>query len=153
MPEQTQAVPEPGSAVPDEVIESAAESILIVENDAGFADTLRSFLESHSFHVSGVTSGAEAVSQITALEVDLIIFDLTLPGLSVQQFYPAVAAVKPHLCPRIIFMTSDQSHPVDDAFVRRLKGISLWKPFPMDWLLEAVQTIRAGIHQDRLATK
>ena len=152
-PEPTQAVPEPAGVVPDEVIESAAESILIVEDDAEFADTLRSFLESQSFRVSGVTTGAEAVSLIAAADVDLILFDLTLPGSSVRQFYDAVQAVKPHLCPRIIFMTSDDSHPSDDGFVRRIKGISLWKPFPMDWLLEAVQTVRAGTHQDCLATK
>jgi len=152
-PEQTQAAPEPSGVVPDEVIESAAESILIVEHDAAFADTLRSFLESQSFRVSGVTTGAEAVSLIGAVDVDLILFDLTLPDFPVRQFYDSVKAVKPHLCPRIIFMTSDDSQAADDGFVRRLKGISLWKPFPMDWLLEAVQTIRAKTHQDRLATK
>jgi len=150
-PEPSQTVPEPGGLVPDEVIESAAESILIVEDDAAFAATLRSFLESHSFHVSEVSNGAEAVSVVTAAEVDLVIFDLTLPDLRVEEFHRAVEAVKPHLCPRIIFMKSDDSHPVDDGFVRRINGISLWKPFPMDLLLEAVQTIRAGIHQDRLA--
>jgi len=152
-PGQTQAVPQPGAVVLDEVIESAAESILIVDDDAAFADTLRSFLESLSFRVSGVTTGAEAVSLIAAVDVDLILFDLTLPDLRVHQFYDAVKGLKPHLCPRIIFMTSDDSHPADDGFVRRLKGISLWKPFPTDWLLEAVQTIHAGTQQDRLAAK
>jgi DNA-binding response OmpR family regulator len=151
--EQTVAALEPGGSVPDEVIDSAAESILIVEDDAEFAGTLHSFLESQSFRVSEVTSGKEAVNLISAADVDLILFDLTLPGMPVDQFYGAVKAAKPHLCPRIIFMTSDDSHPTDDSFVRRLKGISLWKPFPMDWLLEAVQTIRAKTPQDRLAAK
>jgi len=152
LPEQTQAAPEP-AVVSDEAIESAAESILIVEDDTAFADTLRSHLESLSFRVSGVASGAEALSLIAAADVDLILFDLTLPGLPVDKFYAAIKASKPHLCPRIIFMTSDDSLAADDGFVRRLKGISLWKPFPMDWLLEAVQTIRARTQQDSLAAK
>jgi len=151
--EQIPAVPEPGGDVPEEMIESAAESILIVEDDAAFSDSLRSFLESQSFRVSAVTTGVEAVSLIGAAEIDLILFDLTLPGFRVEQFYEAVKAAKPHLCRRIVFMTSDDSHPADDGFVRRLKGISLWKPFPTDWLLEAIQTIRAGSHQDRVAAK
>jgi DNA-binding NtrC family response regulator len=151
-PEQTQAVPEP-EVVLDEVVESAAESILIVEDETAIADTLRSALEPLSFRVSGVTTGAEAVSLIAVGDVDLILFDLTLPDLRVEQFYEAVKGVKPELCSRIIFMTSDDSHPADDGFVRRLKGISLWKPFPTDWLLEAVQAIRAGSQQDRLAAK
>ncbi len=153
-PEPTQAAPEPGSGVvPDELIESAAESILLVESDPVFADTLRSYLEPRSFRVSEVSSGAEAVSLLTAAEVDLIIFDLTLPDMRVHEFYRAVEAAKAHLCPRIIFMKSDDSHPSDDAFVRRLGGISLWKPFPVDLLLEAIQTIRGGIEQERLAAK
>ncbi len=150
-PEPIQADPEP-VVVPEEVIEAAAESVLIVEDDTAFADTLRSSLEAHSFCVSAVTTGAEAVSLITAADVDLILFDLTLPDFPVRKFYDAVKAVKPHLCARMIYMTSDDSHPGDDGFVRRLKGISLWKPFPIEWLLEAVQTIR-GTPQDRLAAK
>ncbi len=146
-PETTQTVTEPLEVVPDEVIASAAESILIVEEDAAFADTLRTFLESHSFRVSTVTAGEEAINLIAAADIDLIVLDLTLPGFPVQRFYDAVKAVKPDLCPRIIFMTNDNAHPKDDSFVRRVKGISLWKPFPLEWLLEAAQTIRTRIDQ------
>ncbi len=151
--EDIQSAPEPGGRVPVEAADVAAESILIIEDDAPFADTLRSFLEPHSFRVVWVDKAAEAVQQVTTGEVDVILFDLTLPDLPVQQFYRAVEAAKPHLCPRIIYMTSDQSHPADDGFVRRLKGISLWKPFPMEWLVEALQSVRAGASADRLAAK
>ncbi len=152
MPEQTEVVPEPAVIIPDQVIEAAAESILIVEDDAALADTLRSFLETHSFRVSIVTGGAEAVSLIEAVDVDLILFDLTMPGCPVPQFYDAVKAVKPDLCSRIIFMSSDDSHPADDGFVRRLNGISIWKPFQMEWVLEAVQTVRAGVLAEAIDT-
>jgi len=144
-PEESQATPEPAPepvALPEEVIESASESILIIEDDAAFADTIRAFLESQSFRVSSVTTGAEAMSLIAAADVDLILFDLTLADLRVSRFYEQVQALKPNLCSRIIFMTSDDSHPADDGFVRRLKGPSIWKPFPMDWLVEAVQAVR-----------
>ncbi len=150
--EQPQAAPETPVVVPSELIESAAQSILIVDDDVAFTDTLRSFLTSHAFRVSAVATGAEAMCLIALADVDLILFDLTLPSISVSQFYDAVKAVKPHLCPRIIFMTSDDSHAADDGFVRRMKGVSLWKPFPMDWLLEAIQTIRAGTQQAQLSS-
>jgi len=153
LPEPIVAVPDPVVIVPEEAIEPAAESALIVEDDAAFTETLRSFLESQSFHVSAATTGAEAVSLIASTNVSLILFDLTLPGFRVKEFYEAVRAAKPHLCSRIVFMTSDESHPSDDGFVRKLKGISLWKPFPMDWLLEAVNTFRAATQQSNLAAK
>jgi DNA-binding response OmpR family regulator len=152
-PEPAQPVPEIRDVVPNEVIESAAGAVLIVEDDAGFSETLRSFLESQSFRVSRVATGAEAMCVIALADVDLILFDLTLPDFRVEEFYQAVKAAKPHLCPRIIFMTSDESHAQDDGFVRRLKGVSLWKPFPMDWLSEAIETIRKGPHQKQLAGK
>jgi DNA-binding response OmpR family regulator len=151
---QAEAVPETPAVIPNEVIESAAKSILIIEDDAAFTDTLRGFLESQSFRVSAVTTGAEAMCLIAIADVDIILFDLTLRDFPVDQFYDAVKAVKPHLCKRIIFMTSDESHPKADSFVRRLKGISLWKPFPMEWLLEGVQTIHGAEQpQAQLAAK
>jgi DNA-binding response OmpR family regulator len=152
-PEPPQAVPETRGVVPNEVVESAAGAVLIVEDDAGFSETLRSFLESQSYRVSGVATGAEAMCVIALVDVELILFDLTLPDFRVEEFYQAVKAAKPHLCSRIIFMTSDDSHAQDDGFVRRLKGVSLWKPFPMDWLTEAIQTIRDGSQQKQLAGK
>jgi DNA-binding response OmpR family regulator len=152
-PEPPPAVPETCEVVPTELVESAAGSVLIVEDDAAFTDTLRPFLESQSFRVSAVTTGAEAMCLVALADLELILFDLTLPGFPVEQFYQAVKAVKPHLCPRIIFMTSDDSHAQDDGFVRRLKGVSLWKPFPMDWLLEAIQTVRGVPHQESVAGK
>jgi CheY-like chemotaxis protein len=152
-PEEPQAVPESRAVVPNEVVESAAGAVLIVEDDAAFSDTLRVFLESQSFRVTVVGTGAEAMCVIALADVDLILFDLTLPDFHVNEFYEAVKASKPHLCPRIVFMTSDDSHAQDDGFVRRLKGISLWKPFPMDWLTEAIQTIRGGAQQGQLTGK
>jgi len=142
-PAQPRPAPET-AVVPEEVIETAAKSILIVDDDAALAETVRAFLESRSFRVCAVTTGAEAMHLIATADIDLILFDLTLPGLPVNRFYDEVKAVKPHLCPRIIFMTSDDSHPADDGFVRRQKGVSIWKPYPMDWLIEAVQAILAG---------
>jgi DNA-binding response OmpR family regulator len=143
--------PEP-VVVPEEMIKAAAGSVLIVEDEAAFADKLRSTLESHSFRVSAATTGAEAVSLITAADIDIIFFDLTMPDFPVRKFYDAVWAVKPHLCRRIVYMKSDGSQPSDDDFVRRLRAVSIWKPFQVEWLLEAVRTIR-GAPKNRLTAK
>ena len=142
-PVPVQAPPE-RVVVPKELIEAAAKSVLIVEDEAAFVDKLRSTLESHSFRVSAVTTGAEAVSLITVADIDLIFFDLTMPDFPVRKFYDAVWAVKPQLCRRIVYMKSDGSLPGDDDFVRRLHAVSIWKPFQVEWLLEAVQTIRGA---------
>jgi DNA-binding response OmpR family regulator len=150
-PAPVQAPPEP-AVVSQEMIEAAAGSVLIVEDEAAFVDMLRSTLESHSFRVSAVTTGAEAVSLITVADIDLIFFDLTMPDFPVRKFYDAVWAIKPHLCRRIVYMKSDGSQPSDDGFVRRLHAVSIRKPFQVESLLEAVQTIR-GAPKNRLTAK
>jgi DNA-binding response OmpR family regulator len=150
-PQPVQAPPE-RAVVSQEMIKAAAGSVLIVEDEAAFVDMLRSTLESHSFRVSAVTTGAEALSLITVADIDLIFFDLTMPDFPVRKFYDAVWAVKPHLCRRIVYMKSDGSQPSDDGFVRRLHAVSIRKPFQVESLLEAVQTIR-GAPKNRLTAK
>jgi CheY-like chemotaxis protein len=150
-PAPVQAPPGP-VVISEETIKAAAQSVLIVEDEAASLDRLRSTLESHSFRVSAATTGAEALSLITVADIDLIFFDLTMPDFPVRKFYDAVRAVKPHLCRRIVYMKSDGSQPSDDDFVRRLHEVSIWKPFQVEWVLEAVQTIRRA-PKNRLMAK
>jgi hypothetical protein len=56
-------------------------------------------------------------------------------------FYLAVERTKPHLCKRFIFMTGHRGDPKIDEFIRRVKGLMLWKPFEMYMLTEAIQTV------------
>jgi DNA-binding NarL/FixJ family response regulator len=95
--------------------------------------------------VGAVSTRAEALHEIGAREFDFILFDMTLPELPVDEFYRAVEAVKPQMCQRIIFMTSDEAHPAADGFVRRQKGVSLWKPFELGAVLEVAESIRSRI--------
>jgi DNA-binding response OmpR family regulator len=129
---------EPHHGVPG----SGIESVLIVEDDVEFGDMLRSFLESHPFCVTRVTDGAEALRHIESVDFDLIFCDIVLPHLSGEQLYQAVERTKPHLCQRFIFMTGHEADPKSDAFIRRVRGLMLWKPFHLADLLTAAQIIR-----------
>jgi hypothetical protein len=67
-------------------------------------------------------------------------------------FYMAVERIKPHLCKRFIFMTGYKGDPKYDAFVRKIKGLVLWKPFHLqdlqqtiDHILERTRTAATGV--------
>jgi CheY-like chemotaxis protein len=121
-----------------QAFEPDPESILLLEDDAAFGESLQLFLECHSFLVTRVPNGAEGLRQIATTDFDIILCDMVMPGLPGDQLYLAVERIKPHLCKRFIFMTDHQADPKTDAFIRRMRGLMLWKPFPLADLLTAI---------------
>ncbi len=65
---------------------TAAEPVLIVEDDEDILETLRLALESEGYRVLGVGSGQAALAQLQAERPRLILLDLRMPGMSGPQF-------------------------------------------------------------------
>jgi CheY-like chemotaxis protein len=124
-----------------EPVAKGPSSVLMLEDDTEFGNMLRVFLESHSFRVTCVTSGVEGLRQILAREFDVILCDLVMPNLPGDMFYLAVERTKPHLLQRFVFMTGHQADPKWDAFIRKVGGLALWKPFLLADMLSAIQSI------------
>jgi len=117
--------------------------ILILEDQVEFAEQLKVYLESHGYSVTMVANGVEGLKQIMALEFEVILCDMVMPTLPGDMFYLAVERSRPKLCKRFIFMTGHRADPKWDSFVRRIKGIMLWKPFTMADLMAAIQVVTA----------
>lgn len=69
-------------------VELMATRILVVDDEPGVVQSVRSYLEAAHFEVSAAYDGKEALAQFEALSPDLIILDWMLPemdGLSVAQ--------------------------------------------------------------------
>lgn len=140
----TNEVPRPEANSPESaVVASSTGSVLIISENEEFSSVARSYLESQSFPVAGIVRDAEFAGPIAAAETEFIIYDLAMTALHVEQFYRALESARPQLCRRVIFITNDRVHPKEDGFVRKIKGLSLWQPFPLSDLLEALQTIRS----------
>ena len=57
--------------------------ILIVEDEAAVRRAIRAFLEHHHFEICGeAATGAESLEKAAALRPDLIILDLSMPGMN-----------------------------------------------------------------------
>src|SRR5690554_6524286 len=59
---------------------SDMEHVLIIEDDVRLAELTRDYLESNGFKVTLESDGSRGVDQILALQPDLVILDLMLPG-------------------------------------------------------------------------
>ena len=56
------------------------EHVLIIEDDVRLAELTRDYLEANGFQVTVESEGSRGVEQIQALQPDLVILDLMLPG-------------------------------------------------------------------------
>jgi hypothetical protein len=61
-----------------------------------------------------------------------------MPG---NMFYMAVERTKPALAKRFVFITGHESDPKISAFLKQVRGLSLFKPFQMHQLLETIQVV------------
>jgi DNA-binding response OmpR family regulator len=127
--------------IPDDLIKPDPRRVLMLEDDPGLANLLREFLEGHNFLVTHVLGGAEGVQRILAVDFDVILCDMVMPGFPGDMFYRAVERARPHLCRRFIFMTGHRGDSQIDSFIRSVRGLMLWKPFQFHELMDAVRTV------------
>jgi len=72
-------------------------------------------------------------------EFDLVLYDLTMPGLTAMDFYERVLKHKPALAERIVFVSGGAFTARAQEFLRSVNNARLHKPFNPDQLLEFVQ--------------
>ena len=126
---------------------SGARTMLIVEDDVLFVDTIRVCIESLGYEVEVAVDGVQGIRKIMAKDYSVILCDMVMPGLAGDMFYLGVERVKPHLCSRFIFMTGHQGDETTDQFIRKVSGIMLWKPFKMQALVETIRTMQKRLEK------
>jgi len=127
--------------MPEELAPPDPKRVLILEDEEALSSVLRDFLEGNQYLVTVVTSGAEGLQKILQTDYDAILCDMVMPNFPGDMFYLAVERVRPHLCRRFVFMTGHLGDPQIDAFIRRVRGLMLWKPFQLHEVLEAIKTV------------
>jgi DNA-binding NtrC family response regulator len=126
-----------------ETPEKEVKKVLLLDDDEALSWTLKEFLSTHGYTVTVVRNGVDGVKQVMAEDFDVIICDMIMPNLAGDKFFLAVERTKPHLCRRFIFISGHKGDPSVDAFIRKVKGLPLWKPFAPYQLLEQIKVIEA----------
>jgi two-component system NtrC family sensor kinase len=120
---------------------AARKKVLILDDDFAFADMTRMILEQHGYEVELAADGVQGIKKIMVNDYSVILCDMIMPHLAGEMFYTAIERVKPHLCRRLVFVTGHQGDRKVNEFIRKVRGLVLWKPFQTHVLLETMQAV------------
>jgi len=140
---------DPRTAAP-EALEAEAlppvrgKSILVVDDEAEIAETLRDMLATDGHQVETAVNGVIALNKLRERNYDLILSDLKMPELDGPGLYREIERNYPRLRRRVIFITGDALSPETREFLAKTEVRSVGKPFALDEvrrvILQALQS-------------
>lgn len=114
------------------------QDILVVDDDTIVTRMLCRVLSDHKVVVAN--SGHEAIQRLNQHGFDLILCDLTMPGMSGIEFYELVRAISQDLAQRIVFMTGGAFTNEGHQFLSQFPNSCLEKPFDIGELQRLVES-------------
>ena len=122
--------------------------ILIVDDEEVLRDVLDAVLRREGFDVVSAASGEEALSLLDGEEIDLVILDIMLPGISGIDTLRSMRISNPHL--PVIIITAFSS--IDGAIEAMKHGAYHYipKPFKNE---EVIITVNKALEQRRLSNE
>jgi CheY-like chemotaxis protein len=118
-----------------------ARTVLIVDDEPGIRNFLREVLTNASYEVLEAENGEEAIKQVAASNVDLVIMDLAMPKQEGLETIPLLRQLRPRL--RIIVMSGKFASQLHAAELLGANA-SLAKPIPPAGLLDLVARVMAS---------
>ena len=115
-----------------------ATTVLLAEDDQPSREIYHTVLDDAGYHVIDAADGSAALDLLDKETVDLLLTDVTMPGMNGIQLLERARKLHPDL--RAIVMTG---HEISDAVIGALRNRAcefLSKPFNADELVEAVRT-------------
>jgi CheY-like chemotaxis protein len=120
--------------------------VLIVDDEPEVRQVLREFLASRGYDTALATSGSEALSSLEREPHDLVLLDVTMPGMDGVETLRRIVALQPTV--PVIMVTAN----ADIATTSKLLAMGavdyIPKPFDLDYLDQAV-SIQVAAAQDR----
>jgi CheY-like chemotaxis protein/anti-sigma regulatory factor (Ser/Thr protein kinase) len=114
--------------------------ILLVDDDEVIRSSVPAMLEQLGHRVETASSGLEAIRRLDAgLEVDLVILDHNMPGMSGADTLPRLFQVRPGI--RILIATGFQDKELKALLADFPSVITLLKPFTLAELRQVLQGI------------
>lgn len=102
---------------------------LVVEDETALGTAVADALGDAGFLVDRATNGEDALTLIDGQAYDLIICDLKMPKLDGPSLYRRLAATKPSLTKRMVFVTGDVAGTEAERFLEECGCRWLAKPF------------------------
>ena len=118
------------------------KKILVVDDDRGIRDFLKSFLSENGYNVEEARNGLEAleVIELTGGDFDLIISDIRMPkmtGIQLVREMKQSLSLSESALPPIILMSGDKF--INYELIEALGAMFIPKPLSLEKILSAVR--------------
>jgi signal transduction histidine kinase/ActR/RegA family two-component response regulator len=144
MPEHRPVPPPPfGVVAPaeDGVDQTRRRNALVVDDEESNAALVRRVLAGAGYDVESTTLSRRALLMIERTAYDAVICDVKMPELSGQELYGRVCQMRPEMARRFIFITGDIDGEDTRTFLSETRCSYFMKPFNLDKLTAAVDTL------------
>jgi CheY-like chemotaxis protein len=125
--------------------------VLLIEDEPAVMALVRAVLEGHGYSVVSTESGAEALHLLESGNFHGVVSDMRTPGgVDGAQVHAWIAAHRPELASRLVFITGDIASEETAATLRRTGAPCVEKPFRvLDFITVVERTIgkAAGVNQ------
>jgi DNA-binding NtrC family response regulator len=121
-------------------IKSACLPVLLIEDEPAVMDFVRSVLERSGYTVIGAESGADALGLLASGEFHGVVSDMRTPGgVDGAQVHAWIAAHRPELAQKVVFITGDIANEETAATLRHTGAPCLEKPFGVQQFIAVVE--------------
>lgn len=130
----------PAEEAPREGDVTGNELVLLVDDEEAIIEFAQEALERSGYRVLTAGNGLDAVEKFIEKvdEIQLVVFDLTMPRMSGEEIFLSMKRIKPH-CRFIVSTGHNQLH-VEEKELQEVDAV-LHKPYRPRQLLETIRTV------------
>ncbi len=119
----------------------ARRKVLVVDDEPEIVALLRDILEGRGFEVDSAPDARSALERIRESIYDLAVLDFNLPDMNGIMLHRQIRQMDPELAQRTIFMSGYVQAEGHSEYYATHGGPFLSKPFEVDDVLRAVETV------------
>jgi len=120
---------------------NSRKTILVLEDEAEFLQTLGALLRDQGYDVAEITTGEEGLKWLQNRKPDLIIADIRLPGIDGFDFFTEIRKNSTYRSIPFIYLTAYNN--LEAAKKAKQEGAAdyITKPFELDYLITRVRDL------------
>jgi CheY-like chemotaxis protein len=114
--------------------------VLLIEDERGVREFVRSALERNGYEVVTAESGAEALNLLASGQFQGIVSDMRTPGgVDGAQVHAWLVKNRPELATRLVFITGDIANDETVVILKKTGAPCVEKPFMVQEFISVVQ--------------
>ncbi len=116
-------------------------SILLVDDDRIFRETIGEFLSMSGYNVTLAENGSRAYELVRIHDYDIVLLDVNMPKMDGTETIRAIKERRPGI--RVMVMSGDTDYQAIQYVLDRGASDYLKKPFDLKELLECLESLNA----------